>query len=319
MELKGIHHITAISGEIQKNLDFYTDILGLRLVKKSVNQDDTSAYHLFYADKLGTPGTDLTFFDWPQIQKNRVGSDSISGIALRVSGCDALAFWSERLGSSGITPLLFADPAGRELLAFEDPEGQQLFLVNDQDAPMEGEIWEHPEIPPEFAIKGLFSAILSTASPDGLIPILTEILNFKETARGTWIDDHTPLIVYQTRSGGGAGAEVWLLLQPDLERGRLGAGGVHHVAFRVADEDSQQAWQERLRNLRLHVTKVIDRFWFKSIYFRVSNGILFEIATDGPGFEIDEDPDHLGETLVLPPFLEGRRKEIESNLTPIKP
>jgi len=317
MNLTGLHHVTAVTGNIQDNLKFYTEVLGLRLVKKSVNQDDTSAYHLFYADKLGTPGTDLTFFDWPKIGPNREGTDSILGTAFRVSGCEALEFWSERLTSHGITPLLFDSPADRELIAFEDPEGKQLFLVNDQNTPMSGKIWSHPEIPDEFAIKGLYSTVISTPAADELIPIFSDVLNFQEVKRGTWIDGHTPLVIFQTLSDGGPGTEIWLLLEPGKPRAKLGAGGVHHVAFRVDSLETQKEWQKRLQNFRLHVTQSIDRFWFRSIYFRVSGGILFEIATDGPGFDIDEDPDSLGEKLVLPPFLEDQRDEIEANLIPI--
>lgn len=319
MNLKGIHHITAVSGKIQENVNFYSHVLGMRLVKKSVNQDDVSAYHLFYADKNGTPGTDLTFFDWPHIGRNIPGADSISGTALRVGSREALEFWAERLSEHAVSQLLYAQPAGRDLLAFEDPEGQQLFLVNDRHAPMEGTIWPRPDIPESYAIKGLYSTVLTTPAADELIPVLSDILNFEEAARGVWIDDYTPLIVFQTSKQGGPGAEIWLLNQPELNRGRLGAGGVHHTAFRVENGAQQRAWQERLRSLRLHVTKIIDRFWFRSIYFRVSSGILFEIATEGPGFDIDEDPEKLGQKLVLPPFLENRREEIEANLKSIQP
>jgi glyoxalase family protein len=189
--------------------------------------------------------------------------------------------------------------------------------VNDQGEDFEGEIWSHPDIPDEFALRGFYSVILSTPSFAQLVPILTEALNFHEVSRAPWLDGETSAIIFQTKPGMGPGAEIWLLEEPHKPRSRLGAGGVHHVAFRVADESEEREWRTRLMDSGLHVSNIIDRFWFRSIYFRVSDGILFEIATDGPGFGIDEDLDALGEKLVLPPFLEARRDEIEAGLTPI--
>jgi glyoxalase family protein len=317
MELNGIHHVTAVTARVTGNLEFYSRVLGLRLVKKSVNQDDVSAYHLFYADKVGSPGTDMTFFDWPHIGPHLPGADSIAGTAFRVSGREALDFWTERLSAKGVARIRRASFAGREMLAFEDPEGQRLFLVDDQGAPFEGEIWPRPDIPDEYALRGFYSVVLAVRSFAELAPILTGILNFQEVERGTWIDGKTTAIIYRTGQNGGPGSEVWLLEQPDMPRGRLGAGGVHHVAFRVPDVPEELAWRAHLARSGLRVTDVIDRFWFRSIYFRVSGGILFEIATDGPGFAIDEPFEALGEKLVLPPFLEPRREEIESGLVPI--
>lgn len=317
MQLTGIHHITAVSSRIAENLDFYTQVLGLRLVKKSVNQDDISAYHLFYADKLGSPGTDMTFFDWPHIGPNVHGTDSIAGTAFRVGSRLALDFWSQRLSDIGIKHDKITEFVGRQLLPFEDPEGQQLYLVNDQGAAFEGEIWQRPDFPDEYALRGFYSVILSVPSFDRLAGILTDIMNYEEIERTQWIDGKSNAVIYTTGENGGAGTEVWLLEQPHLGRGRLGAGGIHHVAFRVKDQETQEKWRARLSQSGIYVTNLIDRFWFLSIYFRVSNGILFEIATDGPGFAIDEAPDALGEKLVLPPFLESRRHEIEAGLTPI--
>ncbi len=317
MELSGIHHVTAVTARIADNLEFYSRVLGLRLVKKSVNQDDVSAYHLFYADRLGSPGTDMTFFDWPRIGRNLPGADSISGTAFRVSGRPALDFWMKRLSEKGVDPIRRSSFAGREMLAFEDPEGQRLFLVDDQGAPFEGEIWERADIPHEYALRGFYSVVLSVRSFDELAPILTGMLNFQEVERGTWIDGESDAIIYRTSQDGGPGSEVWLLEKPDTPRGWLGAGGVHHVAFRVPDVPEEVAWRSHLARSGLRVTNVIDRFWFRSIYFRVSSGILFEIATDGPGFAIDEPFEALGEKLVLPPFLEPHREEIESGLVPI--
>jgi glyoxalase family protein len=317
MQLNGLHHITAVTAKITKNIDFYTKILGMRMVKKSVNQDDVSAYHLFYADKLGTPSTDTTFFDWPNIGDNVRGTDSIVGIVFRVKGKAALNFWADRFKKQevhyGETTLF----EGRAILPFEDPEGQRLYLMDDGGAPFEGEIWAQPDIPDKFALRGFYAVMLSVPSFENLRLIFLDILNFKESSKTIWLDGETPAIIFKTREGSSPGAEVWLLEESCLNRAQLGAGGVHHVAFRVENEQQEHKWRSHLIDLGIHVTNVIDRFWFRSIYFRVSNGILFEIATDGPGFDIDEDLDALGEKLVLPPFLETRREEIEAGLIPI--
>jgi glyoxalase family protein len=317
MQLTGIHHVTAVTAKISENLDFYTQVLGLRLVKKSVNQDDVSAYHLFYADKLGSPGTDITFFDWPHIGPNLRGTDSIAGTAFRVGSKAALDFWSQRFDEKGVLREKITEFAGRQILPFEDHEGQQLYLVNDQDAVFEGEIWQHPDIPEAYALRGFYSVILSIPSINQLDVIFKSILNYEFLERAQWIDQKSNAAIYTTIQNGGAGTEIWLLEQPDEGRSRLGAGGTHHVAFRVKDLETQIEWHSRLSQAGLRVSNMIDRFWFRSIYFRVSNGILFEIATDGPGFAVDEAPDHLGEKLVLPPFLEKRRQEIEADLIPI--
>ncbi len=318
MQLNGIHHVTAVSAKISSNVKFYTEVLGLRLVKKSVNQDDVSAYHLFYADKTGSPGTDMTFFDWPQIGPNIRGTDSIAGTAFRVSSREALDFWIERFNQFGLVHDGIQTFAGRELLPFEDPEGQRLYLVNDQDAEFEGELWPHPDIPDGYLLRGFYSVVLSIPEIKRLSNIFTGILNFEELQRAEWIDGQTQAVIYTTKQGGGAGSELWVLEQPEIGRSRLGAGGTHHVAFRVADTDDQKTWRAHLSGAGMNVTGLIDRFWFSSIYFRVSHGILFEIATDGPGFAIDENPENLGEKLILPPFLEDRREEIEAGLRPIK-
>ena len=317
MQLNGLHHVTAVTAQIKDNVDFYTDTLGLRLVKKSVNQDDTSAYHLFYADKVGTPGTDITFFDWPHIGPTQPGTDRIAGTAFRVNGEDALHFWSERLTKKGAQEIEAATFAGRKMLSFQDPEGQQLYLMDDRGAAFEGEIPSHPQIPSEFALRGFYSVLLSVSDVSDLAPALTEALQFEKIQETSWIENDKTITIYRTHENGGPGSEVWLLEEPDSPTAKLGAGGVHHVAYRVQDQETQEAWRSQLIKAGLRVTRIIDRFWFKSIYFRVTRGILFEIATEGPGFAIDEDLDSLGEKLVLPPFLEGQREEIEEKLTPI--
>jgi glyoxalase family protein len=317
MQLNGLHHVTAVTARLNENVEFYTTVLGMRLVKKSVNQDDVSAYHLFYADILGSPGTDMTFFDWPNIGAEIRGTDSIVGTAFRVTGKEALNFWIDRFEKLGVHHGDITAFDGRDILPFEDPEGQRLYLVDDEGASFEGEIWRQPDIPDEFTLRGFYSVVLSIHSTDDIITIFQEVLNFKEVTRTTWLDGQTMAIIFTTKEGKDPGAEIWLLEEPCMNRAQLGAGGVHHVAFRVDNEQQERKWRSRLNDSGLRVTNVIDRFWFRSIYFRVSNGILFEIATDGPGFVIDEKPDSLGEKLVLPPFLEARREKIEAGLSSI--
>ena len=317
MQLHGLHHVTAVTGDAPGNLGFYTRVLGLRLVKKTVNQDDTSAYHLFYADKLGTPGTDMTFFDWPQTGPNRRGADSIANTMFRVNGRPALEYWRERLAANGVATEPLEAFRGRDILRFEDPEGQRLTLVDDQGAPAEGEAWDGTDVPAEYAIRGFHAVTLSVPAPAQIGMILSRILNFEEIDRLPNPDNPADEVVIYAMDGGGPGKEVHVYVQPDAPRAWLGRGGVHHVAFRLRDAGEQQAWQAHLHRAGLRTSGVVDRFWFKSLYFRISNGILFELATDGPGFAVDEDPEHLGEQLVLPPFLEPQRVTIEAGLRPL--
>ena len=309
MELTGLHHITAVTGRIADNVAFYSGNLGLRLVKKSVNQDDVSAYHLFYADALGSAGTDMTFFDWARLPKRVPGAGEISASALRVPGREALDWWERRLASSGIGRVERVTRSGRAGIAFEDPEGQRLELVDDGGAPG-GTPWERSPVPAANFISGLHGVTLSVADLEPTAWVLEEVLGFR---RGPDDDDAA---VFETGPGG-PGAEVRVRALPGLPPAVLGAGGVHHVAFRVPDAAAQEAWRERIAQARVPVTPVVDRFYFKSIYFREPGGILYEIATDGPGFATDEDPEHLGEKLALPPFLEPRRAEIEAGLRPL--
>lgn len=316
MNLHGLHHVTAVSARIGHNADFYTRVLGLRLVKKSVNQDDVSAYHLFYADKVGSPGTDMTFFDWPMAGADFRGTDSIVLTAFRVSGRAALDYWTARLEAEGVPHHGIETFNGRSILRFTDPEGQRLALVDDEGEPFEGKLWDGSDVPLEHALRGFYAVMLSVPKLEHVEPILTQVLMFTEAGRADY-PGAGAAIIYNITEAGGPGREVWLLEEPDKPRATLGAGGVHHVAFRVADFDEQKEWHNRVRGVGLPISGYIDRFWFKSVYFRISNGILFELATDGPGFAIDEDPSALGEKLVLPPFLEPRRAEIEAGLKPI--
>lgn len=314
MQLHGIHHVTAVTAIVDTNLDFYTRILGLRLVKKSVNQDDVSAYHLFYADKLGTPGTDMTFFDWSQIQKDQRGTDSIANTMFRVNGTDTLDYWVNRLDKHHVTHQPIQTFAGRGILRFEDPEGQRLTLVDDGNAAFEGEVWDGAGIPVEHAIRGFFGVMLSVPSLSQIGIVLTQILEFEELDRQPNPDNPSEEIVIFGTEGGGPGKEVHVAVQPSQRRAQLGYGGVHHVAFRVKDVEEQQEWDSRLNRFGLRTSGEVDRYYFKSLYFRISNGILFELATDGPGFATDESVETLGERLALPPFLEPHRAEIEAGL-----
>lgn len=317
MQLHGLHHVTAVTGDAPANVDFYTRVLGLRLVKKSVNQDDTSAYHLFYADKRGNPGTDMTFFDWPQTPPNVRGTDSISNTLFRVNGRAALEYWVSRFDEQGLQHQAIETFARRDVLRFEDPEGQRLTLVDDQGAAFHGEVWDGAGIPVEKAIRGFFGIQLSAPNLDRIGIVLTQVLYFEELGRQPSLENPGEQVVIFGMEGGGPGKEVHVVLQPSLKPAFLGRGGVHHVAFRVTDETEEQEWDARLRRTGLRTSGEVDRYYFKSLYFRISQGILFELATDGPGFATDEDPEHLGERLALPPFLEPQRKQIEAGLKPL--
>lgn len=314
MDLTGIHHLTAVSGSIRENHRFYTGTMGMRLVKRSVNQDDVSAYHLFYADAKGSPGTDLTFFDWP-VPSERRGTRSISHTSLRVAGGKALEWWSEQLRERGVRARPIAERDGRLTLDFEDPEGQRLSLVDDGGAG-EAHPWERSPVPAEHQVRGLGPIVLSVPALEPTDAILQKGANMRPVREYPHPDNPRHLVHVYEMGKGGPAAELHVAVQPDLSVARPGAGGVHHVAFRTPDED-YDAWAERLNSLRIPNSGKVDRFWFRSLYFREPNGILFEIASDGPGFAVDEDPATLGESVVLPPFLEPQRAQIVANLKPI--
>ena len=317
MQLHGIHHVTAVTGKVKDNVYFYTQVLGLRLVKKTVNQDDVSAYHMFYADKLGTPGTDMTFFDWPQAGPAIRGTDSIVNTMFRVNGRTALEYWERRFDENNVYHSGIQNFAGRDILRFEDPEGQRLTLVDDQGAEFEGEPWEGAGIPPEYAIRGFYGVTISVPRLAQMEPIFTQLLGFERVTALPSLDDPNQMVTIYAMDGGGPGKELHVLEQGIIRSGYPGHGGVHHVAFRVRDDEEQRAWLQHLQQLGVGNSGLVDRFYFKSLYFRISNGILFELATDGPGFATDEPLEHLGEALALPPFLEPRRREIEAGLKPV--
>jgi glyoxalase family protein len=316
MDLLGIHHLTAISADIRGNHRFYTQDVGMRLVKRSVNQDDVSAYHLFYSDRVGTPGNDLTFFDWPAPREVR-GTRSIVRTGLRVSGRASLEWWAERLREKGVSAGEILERDGRLTIDFEDPEGQRLALVDDGGAGPDPVPWERSPVPAEHQIRGLGPIVLSVPGITATERLLTGVLNLREVRRYSAPERGLANVHVFEMGPGGPGAELHVAVQPDLPVARQGAGGVHHVALRTPSEEEYHAWTERLSSARVPHSGEIDRFWFRSLYFREPNGILFEIATDGPGFAVDEDPETLGEKVVLPPFLESRREEIVRGLKPI--
>lgn len=318
MELLGIHHVSAITAKAERNHDFFTRILGMRLVKKSVNQDNPSSYHLFYADAVGTPGSDMTYFDIPMAGRTYPGVSSISNTAFRIRSEEALTFWKERFEQLQIEHDDIIERFGRKTLAFRDSEGSRLMLVVDDGKGVPfGIPWEREDIPADYAIVGLGPVTLTVRSTEATVRVLTEILGFrKKGSYPSTIEGMPDLLVYETGLGG-AGAEVHIEERPDLPFERPGRGSVHHVAFRVKNFEEYEQWEELLRNNGFVTSGKVDRYYFKSIYFREPNGILYELATDEPGFDSDEPLESLGEKLALPPFLEPRRKEIEASLRPL--
>jgi len=311
-QLTGIHHLTAVTANASGNHDFYTRLLGMRLVKKTVNQDDVSAYHLFYADGQATPGTDLTFFDWP-VDRERRGTNSIVRTALRVNGAAALAYWDTRLTELDIPHGPVHEADGRQQIAFEDPEGQRLAMIDDGGAGP-AHPWATSPVPPEHQIRGLGPITISVPklAPSGRF--LTDVLAMR-AVRIYQAPDDAEVHVYAMGDGGPA-AELHVRIDPQLITAQPGAGSVHHVAFRIPDAD-YDAWVDRYNRLGVRSSGPVDRFYFRSLYAREPGGILYEIATDGPGFATDEPMETLGERLALPPFLEAQRAAIERNLKPL--
>jgi glyoxalase family protein len=315
MQLGGIHHLTAVTADVSANHAFYTQTLGMRLVKKSVNQDDVSAYHLFYADGVASPGSDLTFFDWPVPREQR-GTNSIVRTGLRVSGQTSLAWWKRRFTELKVTHGEVVERDGRATLDFEDGEGQRLSLVADPQPREPARPWAKSPVPAEHQILGLGPITLSVRALGTTELVLTKILNLRRVRDYAGAGEPASAVHVFEMGPGGAAAEVHVAVEPTLSRARQGAGGVHHVAFRTTERD-YGAWAARLEELGMRSSGPVNRFYFQSLYFREPNGILFEIATDEPGFTADEPLETLGEKLALPPFLEPRRREIEAGLKPV--
>ena len=298
MKLEGIHHVTAITGDAPQNVDFYTRVLGLRLVKKTVNQDDPTVYHLFYADELGSAGADLTFFEYPGARPGRHGAGMVHTVVLRVASDEALDFWAARLGAEGVDV-----ERGPGFVRFSDPEGigLELRVVETDDAPLTA---DHPEIPAEVALQGFDGVRAYAIEPEASRRFLEDTLGFAATQGSEW----------EVR---GEKRGSWYAYDPaPPERGVGGAGTVHHVAWASTMED-HEAWRERVARTGAHPTPVIDRFYFRSVYFREPSGVLFELATRGPGFTADEPLETLGERLSLPPNFEHLRDQLEQVLTPL--
>jgi glyoxalase family protein len=314
MQLEGIHHLTAISADAPGNRRFYEGVLGMRLVKKTVNQDDVSAYHLFYADGLASPGTDITFFDWPAAPERR-GTHSIARTALRVAGPQSLDWWKGHFAEHKVKHGEISERDGRLTLELEDPEGQRLALIDDGGAG-EAHPWAKSPVAAENQIRGLGPITLSVPELAPTDAVLTAVMNMRPVRTYAHPDNAQHIVHVYAMGEGGPAAELHVAVQPDLPEARQGRGGVHHVAFRTPDAE-YDAWAERLKTMRIPNSGKIDRFYFRSLYFREPNGILFEIASDGPGFAADEPMEKLGERLALPPFLEPRRKEIEAGLRPV--
>jgi glyoxalase family protein len=307
----GLHHVTVIAGDPQENVDFYTRVLGMRLVKKSVNQDAPDTYHLFYADGVGSPGTDLTFFPWPGLPKARPRAGQIVEVPFAVPP-GSLVYWRERLAENGVTTSAVETRFGERTLPFEDPHGLRLALVETDDE-RAFEPWTHSPVPAEHQVRGMHAVRMWQHELGPTEALLTEVMGFENVGE----DDGWHRYGVE---GGGSGtlAEVKVVDQHPRTSNRVGGtGAVHHVAWRMRDSDEELALRDAIAQVGLQPSHQIDRHWFKSVYFREPGGVLFELATDGPGFTVDEDPADLGTSLVLPPSMEDQRAEIEANLPPL--
>jgi glyoxalase family protein len=300
MRLEGIHHVTAITGEAQPNVDFYAGVLGLRMVKKSVNQDNPTVYHLFYADERGDAGSDITFFEYPGIGPGSAGDGMVHRIVWRVGSAEALAFWARRLADHDVD----TEEVEGGRLRFRDPEGLEHELLV-PDVPDEPLTAEHPEIPAEHALQGFDGVCAFASDPEASRSLLEETMGFEQRDDRLW------------ELRGEERGSMYAYHDPPGAPGVQGAGSVHHVAWASPPEE-HEPWRDRVVAAGMHATPVIDRFYFQSVYFREPSGVLFELATlGGPGFAIDEPVEHLGEKLSLPPFIEHLRPQIEATVRPI--
>jgi glyoxalase family protein len=301
----GIHHVTAFAGDPLENLHFYTGVLGLRLVKKSVNQDDPGTYHLFFADRVGTPGTDMTFFPWARAHPGKRGAGQVVDVPFVVPAA-SLDFWRERLSEEGVSVVDEEPFFGEASVRFTDPHGMAVVLVG-SDAPRAFEAWNGSPVAAEHQIRGFHSVRTLVRSLDGSRRVLEDGLGFRHHGEQ---DGRHRFIV----GDGNPGEIIDVIVDANAPSGSFGPGVVHHVAWRVADDDEELRVRGQIEDMGLGPTPPIDRFWFKSVYFREPGGVLYELATDGPGFERDEDMTALGEKLILPPWLEPKRAAIEAAL-----
>lgn len=303
---EGIHHITVLAGDAQRNADFYVNALGMRLVKKSVNQDDPGTYHLFYGNAKGSPGSGLTFFPWPMARQGKPGLGEAVAVALAVPA-DSLSYWAERFGEKDIDFEGPYDRFGQQAIGFKDPDRLQLELVFDEQAE-ELPGWENSTVPAEYGIRGFSGTTLRLREHESTAEVLENVFGFEETDRqdNTWL--------YSTDAPIG---RTVIIEEGTSKPSANGRGIIHHVAFRAKDDDELSALREKVMDMGLHPTEIIDRHWFHSVYFQSPGGVLFEIATDGPGYTVDEDPEELGQNLILPPWLESRREMIEKRLPDI--
>ncbi|MBY0121680.1 ring-cleaving dioxygenase [Bacillus sp. S/N-304-OC-R1] len=311
-ELKGVHHVTAITSSAERIYDFFTYVLGVRLVKKTVNQDDIKTYHLFFADDTGSPGTDMTFFDFPGIPKGVHGTNEISKTSFRVPSDAALNYWVKRFDRLEVKHSGVTEQFGKKTLSFVDFDEQHYQLISDEhnNGVASGTPWQKGPIPLEYAITGLGPIFVRIANFAYFKEMLEKVLLFREIAQ------EDAFHLFETGEGGN-GAQVIVEDNPDLPQAQQGFGTVHHAAFRVNDRAELEEWDKRVRNFRIPTSGFVDRFFFGSLYSRVAPQILFEYATDGPGFMGDEPYETLGEKLSLPPFLESKREQIEKLVRPI--
>jgi glyoxalase family protein len=306
--ISGIHHVTAIASDPQRNLDFYTEVLGLRLVKRTVNFDDPGTYHLYFGDELGSPGTILTFFPWPRAARGSPGVGQVTVTSFTVPE-QSLSYWEQRLRSAGVPVERTGKRFDEDVLTLADPDGLKLEMVGDAGT-REPMIRISAVVPEEHAIRGFYAVTLAEQGLEGTAELL-RTLGFRQVA------EQGNRFRFDVGDGG-AGARLDVLDMAEARYGRISAGSVHHVAWRVADDESQKKWRERLVEENVNATRVIDRCYFHSVYFREPGGVLFELATDPPGFAIDEPVESLGEALKLPPWLESQREEIEQVLPPLQ-
>jgi catechol 2,3-dioxygenase-like lactoylglutathione lyase family enzyme len=307
--LPGIHHVTAITADAQRNIDFFCNVLGLRLVKLTVNFDDPSSYHLYYGDELGRPGTIMTFFAWPGAQRGRVGPPQVTSTAFAVPD-GALHYWVGRLRGSGVQVEPASERFGQRTIHFIDPDGMGLDIVETDESG--GTAWPAGPVPVEHAIRGFHAVTISEEGYESTAKVLTELMGFAlEGSDGNRFR-------YRAGAGDGFASTVDLLCVPDARHGSMGAGIVHHVAFRTPDDAQQLEWRKRIAEARLNVSPVMDRNYFHSIYYREPGGVLFEIATDAPGMTVDEPAERLGTRLMLPPQYEQHRKSIERAVPPVR-